>query len=193
MRLAALLCLLALPAVGAAMTPDSAKDPNLWLEAVSSPRALDWVNEQNARSLGVLKGDPHYATFYQQALAIAEAQDRVPVPMQLNGQIFNFWQDASQVRGLWRRTSLDDYRTAAPHWTPVLDVDALAKAEHANWVWKGANCLEPEERFCLTALSDGGEDAVVEREFDVARAGFVATGFSLPHSKMNVDWEGADS
>ncbi len=193
MRLAALLCLLALPAAGAAMAPDDAKDPNLWLEPVNGARALDWVKQQNARSLAVLKGDKHYQTFYDQALAIAQAQDRVPVPAQINGQVFNFWQDAEHVRGLWRRTGLDDYRPPTPHWTPVLDVDALAKAEHANWVWKGANCLEPEERLCLTALSDGGEDAVVEREFDVTKAAFVSAGFSLPRAKMNLDWESADS
>jgi prolyl oligopeptidase len=193
MRLAALLCLLTAPAAAAAMTPDSAKDPNLWLEAVSSPAAMDWVKGQNARSLGVLQGDPHYETFYQQALAIGQAQDRVPVPAQLNGQIFNFWQDADHVRGLWRRTTLDDFRTPTPHWAPVLDVDALAKAEHANWVWKGANCLEPEERLCLLALSDGGEDAVVQREFDAARSAFAANGFSIPHAKMDVDWESADA
>src|SRR5277367_4568891 len=63
MRLVALLCLLAAPAVAAAMTPDSAKDPNLWLESVSSARAMDWVKGQNAKSLGVLQGDPHYQTF----------------------------------------------------------------------------------------------------------------------------------
>jgi len=193
MRLAALLCLLALPAAGAAMTPDSARDPNLWLEAPSSPQALDWVKGQNARSLAVLQGDPHYETFYQQALAIGQAQDRVPVPAQLNGQIFNFWQDADHVRGLWRRTTLDDFRAATPHWVPVLDIDALAKAEHANWVWKGADCLEPEERLCLTALSDGGEDAVVEREFDVTKGAYVSNGFSIPRAKMFVDWESADS
>jgi prolyl oligopeptidase len=193
MRLAVLLCLIATPVAGAAMSPDNSKDPNLWLEAVSSPRAMDWVKSENAKSLAVLKGDPHYETFYQQALAIGQAQDRVPVPSQLNGQIFNFWQDAEHVRGLWRRTSLDDFRTTAPHWIPVLDVDALAKEEHANWVWKGANCLEPEERFCLIALSDGGEDAVVEREFDVSKGAFVSGGFSIPRAKMNVDWESADS
>lgn len=189
MRLATAFCLLALPALAGTVSDAQGKDPYAWLEDVSGAKALDWVKAQNARSLGVLKSDPHYETFYGQALAIAQAQDRIPSPAQLNGQIYNFWQDAGHVRGLWRRTTLADYQTPAPHWTTVLDVDALAQSEHANWVWKGAGCAEPQERLCMLALSDGGEDAVVEREFDAPTSKFVANGFSLPRAKMNTDWE----
>ena len=28
-------------------------------------------------------------------------------------------------------------------------LDALADTESENWVWKGANCLEPEYRHCM--------------------------------------------
>jgi prolyl oligopeptidase len=188
MRLTALLCLLVVPVAAAAQA-----DPNLWLEAVNSPKALAWVREQDAHSRYVLEADPHYKTFFNDALAIGEARDRVPSPTQINGAVYNFWQDADHVRGIWRHTSFDDYRAAAPHWTTVLDVDALAKTEHANWVFKGANCLEPQEQRCLITLSDGGEDAAVEREFDLATGAFVPGGFNLPRAKTAVDWENADS
>ena len=182
------LCLLA-PHARAAGAESSPPDPFLWLEDVHGARAMDWVRQQDARSLGVLQADPHYKPFYEAALAIADAKDRTPAPQQLGGQIYNFWQDATHVRGIWRRTSLADYRTAAPHWQTVLDIDALAAREHANWVYKGANCREPEERLCMILLSDGGEDALVQREFDLATDSFVKGGFGLPRAKSVADWQ----
>src|SRR5277367_1473937 len=112
MRLAALFCLLALPTWAA--TP-AADDPFIWLESPAGPRAMDWVKQQNAKSLAVLQADPHYKPDFDVALALAEARDRVPIPSQLHGQIFNFWQDPDHVRGIWRRTSLQDYRAPTPH------------------------------------------------------------------------------
>ncbi len=163
-------------------------DPYLWLEDVSSPRAMAWVNAQNARTLAVLEKDPHYASLYNSALAIAQAKDRIPAPSFLDGAVFNFWQDADHVRGLWRRTSLADYQNPNPAWQPVLDLDALAKAENANWFFKGVDCEEPAETRCMVSLSDGGEDAVTVREFDVPSAKFVDTGFVLPHGKQRLAW-----
>jgi prolyl oligopeptidase len=192
MRLAALLCfLLAAPLAARAATvaPPQPADPFLWLEDAHGTRALDWVRQQDAQTLSVLQSDPHYKSFFNQALALSQARDRVPVPAQLNGQIYNFWQDADHVRGIWRRTSLTDYRTPAPQWATVLDVDALAREEHANWVFKGQTCLEPAETLCLVALSDGGEDALVQREFDLRHSAFRPGGFFLPRAKTSVDWE----
>jgi prolyl oligopeptidase len=97
------------------------------------------------------------------------------------------------VRGVWRKTSKADYASADPHWTTVLDLDALSTAEKANWVWEGANCLSPDDRRCLIMLSDGGEDAQTVREFDLKTMAFVPGGFVLPHSKQNVDWLDADT
>jgi prolyl oligopeptidase len=107
--------------------------------------------------------------------------------------VYNFWQDAQHVRGLWRRTSLADYQRPAPAWTAVLDLDALAKSEAANWVWKGADCEWRSERTCLLSLSDGGEDAVTVREFDAAEGRFVAGGFTLPKGKQTAAWADPDT
>ena len=183
--------------VGLSRAACAADDPNLWLEDVNGARAMAWVHQQDDRSLGVLKKDPRYQRFFDAALAIGQAQDRVPEPAQLGGAITNFWQDGAHVRGLWRRTDPASYRTAAPKWQTLLDVDALAAAEHANWVYKGVDCLEPDEQRCLISLSDGGEDAIVQREFDLGAAGFAPGfargGFSLPRAKISADWEDRDT
>src|SRR5437868_3220570 len=164
-------------------------DPYLWLEDVSSPKALDWVEAHNAKSTAVLESDPRHQRFYQQALDIAQAKDRIPVGSFIGGEIYNFWQDNDHVRGIWRRTTLESYATGKPEWEMVLDRDALAASEKANWVWKGAQCARPSERRCLINLSDGGEDAVTIRQIDLPTRSFVKGGFVLPKVKQRVDWE----
>ncbi len=173
---------------------DDASDPYLWLEEVDGARAMEWVNAHNDRSLGVLRGDPRYDMLHQQALEIVQSRDRIPSPgFNHDGSVDNFWQDAEHVRGIWRRTSLDSYRTAAPQWETVLDIDALSAAEGKNWVYKGNECLPPDERLCLISLSDGGKDAVVVREFDSVTRTFVDGGFDLPESKGGASWVDADT
>ena len=188
--------LTAVASMTAAAAPLSAQvqdDPYLWLEDVSSPKAMSWVDQHNARTTGQLEADPRYKTFYEQALAIAQAKDRVPAGSFLGGEIYNFWQDADHVRGIWRRTSIASYSTGNPEWETVLDLDALAAGEKANWVWKGAQCARPAERRCLISLSDGGEDAVTVREFDLKTKSFVKGGFHLPKGKQDVSWENENS
>ena len=180
-------------ASGAHAAEPAAGDPFLWLEEVEGERALDWVRGQNSRSLSVLEADPRYQAFHDQALAIAEATDRIPFPTLRKGAIYNFWQDATNVRGLWRQTTLDSYVTPAPVWSTILDVDALAAAESANWVFKGSACRWPDYGRCLVSLSDGGKDAVQVREFDLATQSFVPDGFRLPEGKQDTAWNGADS
>ena len=179
-------------AAAAAAAGAGADDPFIWLEDVDGERAMQWVRAENLKSLGVLEQDPRFATLHAEALAIAEATDRLPTPAFLGGQIYNFWQDATHVRGIWRRTSLADYRNAEPRWQTVLDLDALTAAEGSNWFWSGADCERPSETRCLIHLSDGGEDAFTAREFDVASSQFVKDGFQLPKGKQSVAWLGAD-
>ncbi len=167
-------------------------DPYAWLEDVSGARATAWVKAENAKTLGVLETDPHFAVLDKDALAIAEAKDRVPQPTLVDGRVLNFWQDADHVRGIWRETSVADYASPEPAWSTVLDLDALAKAENANWIWHGADCREPDETRCIINLSDGGEDAATLREFDVTTRSFVSGGFALPRGKQNAAWADAD-
>lgn len=199
--LAALLVSTALPmsamAQSSAPAPAPAADqddPYLWLEEVEGERAMDWVRGQNAHSLGVLQADPRYETLHQQALEIVQSRDRIPAPgFRHDGTISNFWQDATHVRGVWRTTTLDSYRTAEPQWETLLDVDALAAAEGANWVYKGATCLPPEQTRCLISLSNGGKDAVTIREYDLTTRTFVEGGFVLPESKGGATWIDRDT
>ncbi|WP_409529377.1 prolyl oligopeptidase family serine peptidase [Sphingomonas sp. IC081] len=189
--------MMSLTTMSHAATPsDPAAQPSsdrwIWLEDLEGKPVMDWVKAHNAVTEKRLEGDPRYQAFYDQALAISGAKDRIPAPHFLGGQIYNFWQDEQHLRGIWRRTSLADYRSAAPRWETVLDVDALGKAEGRSWVYQGSDCLEPEQRLCLVSLSDGGEDAVEVREFDLQTRAFVPGGFHIPRAKQGIAWEDAD-
>ena len=154
---------------------------------------MAWVNAENAKTTAVLEKDPRFAGFYRSALTMTEAKDRIPGASFMAGALYNFWRDADHVRGIWRMTTLASYRTVSPVWTTVLELDALAKRENANWVWHGADCVKPAETRCLLMLSDGGEDAVTVHEYDLATSSFVKNGVTLPKGKQDVAWMGPDT
>ncbi|MEA2784143.1 MAG: prolyl oligopeptidase [Candidatus Eremiobacteraeota bacterium] len=180
-------------ATGTPAAGTDAGDPFLWLEDVNGARALAWVKAENAKTLSVLQSDPRFANFNATARKIGEAKDRIPYPRFFNGRIYNFWQDAAHVRGIWRTTSAASYASSAPVWRTVLDLDALAKKERKNWVWGGADCGSPSRTRCLIDLSEGGEDASTLREFDLARERFVPGGFRLPRGKQSAAWATDDA
>ncbi|WP_293413613.1 prolyl oligopeptidase family serine peptidase [Piscinibacter sp.] len=168
-------------------------DPHLWLEEVQGDKALAWVRERNAETQKLLAARSDFAPTREKLLAVLNSQDRIPAVSRRGDWFYNLWQDASHKRGLWRRTTLDEYRKASPKWETVLDLDALAAAEKENWVWAGAECLGPDYRRCLISLSRGGADAKVVREFDSVAKSFVAGGFALPEAKSDVAWVDADT
>ena len=170
-----------------------AADPYLWLEDVSGARSMAWVKAENSKTTNVLEKDPRFAGFYKSSLGMAQATDRIPGVSFIGDKLYNFWQDSTHVRGIWRSTTLASYRSATPQWTTVLDLDAIARTEKANWVWQGADCVQPAQQRCLLNLSDGGEDAVTVREFDLSTHAFVPNGFNLPKGKQNVAWMGSDT
>ncbi len=168
--------------------PESSDDPLLWLEDVQGERALNWVRERNALSQKELTARPEFEPTRRDLLDVLNAKDRIPSVTRRGDWLYNFWQDEQHKRGLWRRTSLAEYRKPQPGWDTVLDLDALARAEGENWVWGGANCLGPAYTHCLISLSRGGADAKVTREFDIQARHFVENGFVLPEAKSDVDW-----
>ena len=169
-------------------TPDNNTDPYTWLEDVLGERALNWVRERNAVTLKELQSRPDYAPTRERLLAVLNDKQRIPYVARRGDWLYNFWQDAQHQRGLWRRTTLAEYRKSAPAWEVLLDIDALGKEEKENWVWGGAQCLGPDYRRCLVSLSRGGADAKVAREFDTVAKRFVDDGFKLPEAKSELDW-----
>lgn len=163
-------------------------DPFLWLEEVEGERALDWVRERNEASEASIAEVDGFGDLRARLKAIFDSDDRIPYVTERAGLYYNFWKDAEHPRGLWRRTTLESYRTDTPDWEILLDLDALGKKEDKNWVWHGSTCLRPDYRRCMLALSPGGSDADVKREFDLETLTFVEDGFVVPEAKSEVSW-----
>jgi len=175
----------------------AAEDPYLWLEDVEGDAALSWVRGQNERSLAELQADPNYAAYEKAAVEALTSAERIPYGTIRDGMVYNFWQDDTHVRGLWRRTSLESYATDSPEWETVLNFDQLADAEGKNWVYKGADCFRPKGSDagykCMVSLSNGGKDAVIRREFDLSTKQFVEDGFVTPEAKQGGAWASPDT
>jgi len=173
-------------------TSPAPEDRFLWLEDVTGEKSLDWARARNAESAKVL-ATPEEAALEKRILDILDSKERIPEVDKHGRFYYNVWRDAKNPRGLWRRTTLEEYRKPEPAWETVIDVDALGAAEKENWVWHGAQCLKPDYKLCLVSLSRGGADADVVREFDLESRSFVKDGFFLPEAKSTVGWVDRDS
>ena len=171
-----------------------ADDPYIWLEEIQGERALAKVDQWNADTEAVLTDQPEYPLAKAWAKQILDDTRQIALPDAIQGDmVTNLWRDADNPRGLWRIASLESYMAGAPEWRVLIDVDKLGEDEGQSWVWHGANCLAPDYARCLIALSPGGTDADVVREFDVTTGRFVDGGFSLPEAKSNVAWFDEDT
>jgi prolyl oligopeptidase len=173
-----------------------ADDPFLWLEDVQGQRALAWVRERNAESEARLRASPGFDALREQLREVLDSRQQIPYVSRLGPWLYNLWRDAANPRGLWRRTTLDEYRKPQPQWESVLDLDALGHTEGKSWVWGGVTAHGPAYRRCLMSLSVGGADAAVVREFDLVAKRFIAAtdgGFVVPEAKTSVTWIDADT
>lgn len=167
-------------------------DPYLWLEDITGDDALDWVRKHNEPTIARFGGEG-FDQMRREALEVLDTDARIPYVRRRGDHLYNFWRDADHPRGLWRRTTLESYRSEQPEWDVLIDVDGLADEDGENWVWAGADVLEPDFSLALVELSRGGADATVVREFDMGTRQFVADGFVLPEAKSSVTWQDRDT
>ncbi len=166
----------------------TADDPYLWLEDTHGERAMDWVKAQNAITEKQFAATADFDRTRGEILEVLDSDARIPYPNRMGEYLYNFWQDKAHPRGIWRRTTLAEYRKAEPKWETLIDIDALNKVENAKWVFKGAQCLKPKYERCLVSLSPGGGDAVEVREFDLPSKSFVKDGFHVSVAKTETSW-----
>ena len=176
-----------------ASNAETGSDPYLWLEDVTAEKSLTWVRQQNAVSTNELESAPEFEPIRKRLLSILDSKERIPYVAKHGTWYYNFWRDQSNPRGLWRRTTLAEFKTSQPAWETVLDLDQLSSSEKENWVWKGYDVLYPSYDRCMLFLSRGGADAIVVREFDLNSKEFVKDGFYLPEAKTHVTWRNRDS
>ncbi len=185
----------AIKAGSAPATAPSAEDsdPFIWLEEVEGERALAWVKTQNARSRAELAGNNRYDQLFNEAIGVLDSEERIPFGRVYDGYVYNFWRGGTNIRGVWRRATVESYQDDAPEWENLLDIDALAKAENENWIYKRTTCLLPDHDRCMVELSRGGQSAAVFREFSVKDKSFVPGGFHVPQANTYVAWGDQDT
>ena len=164
------------------------RDPYLWLEEIDSPRAMEWVKNQDSTTVTALKKFPQFQNIYNRNLEIYNSKEKIAYPSMKGNYIYNFWQDSVNERGIWRRTGFDDYLKQSPKWETVLDIDSLSKTDNVLWEYKGADFLYPDFNICLLYLSRGGADATIVKEFNLKTKKFIENGFQLPEAKQDVSW-----
>ncbi|ORW91303.1 prolyl oligopeptidase [Mycobacterium sp. IEC1808] len=182
----------AMTSEGAAAPEPSSQDPYLWLEDVTGDDALAWVRARNEPTLAEFC-DEEFERMRGEALEVLDTDARIPYVVRRGEYLYNFWRDAANPRGLWRRTTLDSYRTPAPEWDVLIDVDELGRLDDTKWVWAGAGVIEPDHSRALVGLSRGGSDASIVREFDMLTREFVSGGFELPEAKSQIAWADPDT
>ena len=170
-------------------------DPYLWLEEIEGERALDFVEQQSKRTLEKF-GDAGFSHDRDALAAIYDRPDNIPYVSRRGGLLYNFWKDANNPRGIWRRTTLEEFRGPNPKWDILLDLDRLAAEEAEDWILGGVEAL-PGSNARILNLSRGGGDATVKREFDIGSRTFVPDGFTLPEAKggamEGAEWLDADT
>ena len=180
-------------ATGTTSAASSDADPFLWLEDVTAEKSLDWVKQRNAESAKAIVARPGFDAMEARFLEIYDSKAKIATVNKIGRYYYNFWKDPDHERGIWRRTSLEEYRKAQPAWETVLDLDALSKTDSIAWVWHDVEPLSPNDTRCLMKLSRGGADAEVVREFDLSTKSFVAGGFTLPEAKSEIEWKSQDA
>ena len=133
---------------------DNLRDPYLWLEEVTAEEALDWVRARNEPTKAEFC-DAEFEKMRTEALEVLDTDTRIPYVSRRGDYLYNFWRDAANPRGLWRRTTLDSYRTDSPEWDVLIDVDELGRIDDEKWVWGGANVIEPDRTRALISSLPG--------------------------------------
>jgi len=173
------------------MGGDEVDDPYLWLEDITGEAALNWVRARNEPTVAEFGGE-EFERMRAEALEVLDTDARIPYVRRRGEYLYNFWRDAANPRGLWRRTTLADYRSNRG-WDVLIDVDELSRTDQEKWVWAGAEVIEPDYTRALISLSRGGSDAAIVREFDMATRRFVTGGFTLGEAKTRISWADPDT
>lgn len=165
-----------------------------WLDDIEGEQALAWASELNEETLAALEC-PRFRDLESRILEVLQAPDRIPGVTIRGGWAYNFWTDATNPRGLWRRQKLEDYLANRPDWETLLDIDALAHTEGKSLVFHGAQVLRPDYTRALIDISEGGSDADETREFDLETKEFLPASeqpFTRGTDKGSLAWVSRD-
>jgi prolyl oligopeptidase len=163
-------------------------DPYVWLEDIDGEAGRDWVRAQNATTLAELCSE-RFEQLRTELQELYNADDPFPRVHLVAGYLYNFFRDPAHSKGVWRRTTLEQFRTDTPEWDVLLDLRHLSGSTKNNWNRALANVIRPEGTRALIGLANHLVDGAVVREFDFTTREFVDDGFWLPQGHHEISWE----
>lgn len=169
------------------LSPTTLPDPYLWLEDRNGEKATAWARVESEITKRHFEQDPRFSQATQELLKVFNSPEKIPMPQMFEGFVYHLWQDDFHQRGLWRRTSVDEYIKETPSWEVLLDLDKLSSQEQEPWVYKCCIHLPGSDQV-MVALCRNNQDAVEWREFSLTKKEFIKDGFVLPESKSAVEW-----
>jgi prolyl oligopeptidase len=164
------------------------KDNYLWLEEIQGEKPKAFAEKRSRASLEFFQKDTKFNQTEKDILNILDDEGKIPYASIKGEWVYNFWKDEKSVRGLYRRMLLNDYRKGSESWETVFDLDLISKNEGENWVLKGVDFEDSQNKRALLTLSRGGKDASVVREFDIEKKQFVKDGFITIEGKTSLNW-----
>ena len=164
-------------------TIQAQQDKYQWLEDIDGEKSLEFVNAQNKATIEKLNKEKDYQSIYDKSLEIYNSPEKIAYPNIQGNYVYNFWKDKDHERGIWRRCLLSNYAKRKYVWETLIDIDELSKKDNIKWVYNGSSGLYPSYNRFLIALSKGGGDAVVIREFDTDKKQFIENGFNIDEAK----------
>ena len=103
-------------------------------EEIEGPQALAWVEAQNERTLAAF-GTARFAADRDSIAAMLDRPDKIPGIARRRPYFCNFWTDAQQPRGLWRRTTPESFRLEQAAWEVLLDLTRSQRRRARDWIW----------------------------------------------------------
>ncbi len=168
-------------------------DNYIWLEEVESKKALDFVSKESTQTKEEFAENKNFKESKARILKALDSKDKLLYVSRRGDYVYNFWRDAENIKGVWRRMLFSDYKLKKNKWEALINFDDFVKTEKKNWVFKGAECFLEDFNKCLVSLSNGGKDATEKREFDLKNKKFVKNGFFIPESKGSNAWIDKDT
>lgn len=162
-------------------------DVHLSLKEIPGDRPMAELKRHNVVSATETQRKVDFPSMQTRFKTILNSEERIPHVSKVGGYYYHFLRDTQHVRGIWRRTTVEQDRGEGTVWETVIDLDKLAISENEGWIWGGATCLYPQGERCLISLSRGS-DANVVREYDMATRAFVDEGVTIPETKGTARW-----
>jgi prolyl oligopeptidase len=166
-------------------------DSFAWLE--EEDRVSAWVLKQSNLVAEALAKSTEFRKTSATVYGLRGDGTQAPELQKIGDRYMNFWRDAKSHYGVWRWTTLEEFKKPNPRWETLIDLDAINRVEKTAWKWASASCLPPANNRCLVWLSNDDAQGYAIREYDIGKRSWVPDGFRVPLGDVRLTWIDQDA